>query len=231
LNVNDLTGIADALRTEGVLSKYLNLDLSGSTFTCIGNNTFYSCTSLTNITIPDSVTEIDRAVFDDTAWLWNQPDGLIYAGKVVYDYKGTMPANTSIVLLDGTKGIAGYAFGNCYNLINITIPDSVTNIGDATFNNCNKLTSVTIPDNVTSIGNSAFSNCGLTSVIIGNSVIIIDHGAFSNCNSLTSVTFKGLITNFNNYTFRGSEDLRNKYITGGIGTYTRESGGTVWTKQ
>jgi hypothetical protein len=57
--------------------------------------------------------------------------------------------------------------------------------------------------------------------------------AFAGCDSLTSVTFKCLI-----YTDMFSEDevfpgdLRDKYLEGGIGTYTREDGESeYWTKQ
>jgi len=56
-----------------------------------------------------------------------------------------MPANTSITLLDGIKGIANNAFYDCTNLTSVTIPDSVTSIGDRAFSGCTGLTSVTFP--------------------------------------------------------------------------------------
>ena len=137
----------------------------GGSVTSIGYMAFSDCTRLTGITIPDSVTSIGSSAFDNTAWYKNQPNGLVYAGKVAYKYKGTMPNNTSIVLKEGTLGIGNFAFEDCRGLMSITIPDSVTSIGDGAFYGCTGLTSITIPNRVTSIGEGAFFECtGLTDI-------------------------------------------------------------------
>ena len=78
--------------------------------TSIGDEAFCDCSGLTSVTIGNSVTEIGRRAFDETAWYNNQPDGLVYAGLVAYKYKGTMPSGTSIVLKEGMKGIVGEEF-------------------------------------------------------------------------------------------------------------------------
>ena len=64
----------------------------GNSVTSIGEWAFENCTGLTSITIPDSVTIIGPSAFYGTKWLDNQPDGLVYAGKVAYTYKGEMPS-------------------------------------------------------------------------------------------------------------------------------------------
>ncbi len=104
--------------------------------TSIGHNAFSLCTGLTSITIPNSVTEVELNAFGGTKWYNRQPDGLVYAGLVLYKYKGTMPTNTIIVVNGGTKGIADAAFGSCVGLTSITIPNSVTNIGMYAFQGC-----------------------------------------------------------------------------------------------
>ena len=70
-----------------------------------------------------------------------------------------MPSNTSIVLEEGTKGIAYRAFYGCSGLTNITIPNSVTSIGNRAFYGCNGLTSVTMESMTpTEIDETTFSN-------------------------------------------------------------------------
>ena len=75
--------------------------------TSIGNSAFADYSGLTSITIPNSVESIGSRAFYGTAWLNNQPDGVVYAGKVLYTYKGSMPVGTKISIKDGTLGIAG----------------------------------------------------------------------------------------------------------------------------
>ena len=183
----------------------------GNSVTSIGDRAFYECRGLTSVTIGNSVTEIGRRAFDETAWYNNQPDGLVYAGLVAYKYKGTMPSGTSIVLKEGTKGIAGNAFFRCSGLTSVTIPNSVTSIGDEAFYNCTGLTSVTIPNSVTSIGEWAFFRCsGLTSATIGNSVTSIGEWAFYDCEGLTSVTIGNSVTSIGDKAFWGTAWYNNQ---------------------
>ncbi len=129
---------------------------------------FSNCTSLTTVNIGDNVQSIPSGAFNDTAWYNSQPDGLIYAGKVLYRYKGTMPQGTVIDNIKAdTVCIASEAFRNCTGLQEIIIPDSVQSIGYDAFYNCTGLQTVTIGASVTSIGGYAFYGCtGLKSIIV-----------------------------------------------------------------
>ena len=147
--------------------------------TSIGSGAFEGCKNLTSIKIPNSVTSIGSRAFYETAWYGNQPDGLIYAGKVAYNYKGEMNVNAHITIKEGTIGIAERAFEGCENMNSITIPNSVTNIGLFAFSGCKNLNSIVIPNSVTSIGGVAFYYCsGLKSVIIGTGIKEIGYMAF-----------------------------------------------------
>ena len=136
-----------------------NIDISNSLIS-IGMDAFAHCKNLKNIKIPDSVTTIELGAFNDTLWYNNQPDGLLYAGKVLYLYKGEMPENTKITLKNDTSGIADNAFSYCTNLTNIKIPDSVTIIGAWAFFSCPNLTAIEIPSSVIGIGVYALLGCG-----------------------------------------------------------------------
>ncbi len=176
--------------------------------TSIEDYAFGDCSSLTSVTIPNSVTSIGEKAFYNTPWYNNQPDGVVYAGKVLYKYKGDMPANTSIVIEEGTVSIAPRAFYECSSLTSITIPNSVTSIGFSAFSGCSSLTSVTIGNSVTSIGDDAFSGCtSLESITIPNSVTSIGGGAFSNCSSFTSIAIPCNVTSVDKTIFYGCTSL------------------------
>ena len=207
----------------------------GNGVTSIGGYAFRDCSSLTSITIPNSVTSIGGAAFSGTPWYINQPDGVIYVGKVLYSYKGSMPEGTSISIKDGTINISDAAFRDCNGLTSITIPNSVTTIGGGAFWNCCSLTSMTIPNSVTTIYNYAFRDCssltsvtipnsvtsisegtyygcsGLTSITIPNSVISIDANAFENCNSLATVTLGNGIEHIGDFAFANCGQLTDVY--------------------
>ena len=181
--------------------------------TRIGGYAFELCSNLTSITVPDSVTNIGYAAFSGTAWRSNQPDGVVYAGKVACGYKGSM-FETQIVLKQGTIGIADTAFAGYFiNDFSMIIPDGVTSIGHEAFYCCSGLTSITIPDSVTSIGKDAFSSCSkLVSITIPDGVTSIEEGAFSSCSKLVSITIPDGVTSIGKDAFSSCRSLTNVTI-------------------
>ena len=135
--------------------------------TSLGNS-FYGCSSLTSITIPSSVTSLDRLCFSGCSSL------------------------TSITIPSSVTSLGRSCFSGCSSLTSITIPSSVISLGEYCFDSCSGLTSVSIPSSVTSLGRSCFSACtGLTSITIPSSVTSLGSSCFALCNKLETVYFKG----------------------------------------
>ena len=158
--------------------------------TSIGNYAFYDCSSLSSLTIPNSVTSIGNGAFEYCSLLRSVTIGNSVTSIGSSAFEGCS-ALTSITIPNSVTSIGNGAFEYCSLLRSVTIGNSVTSIEDEVFYNCSSLTSITIPNSVTSIGNYAFYNCSaLTSITIPESVTSIGSNAFSNCSSLTSVTCK-----------------------------------------
>ena len=96
----------------------INTIIANSGMTHIGNSAFYYCSSLTAVTIPDSVISIGEQAFIGCSSL----------GSV--DIPGSVTS------------IGNYAFDYCSSLTAITIPNSVTSIGNSAFANCTSLSDV-----------------------------------------------------------------------------------------
>ena len=105
--------------------------------TYIGVCAFDGCSSLTSITIPNSVTSIGRSAFDGCSSL------------------------TSITIPNSVTSIGQYAFSGCISLTSITIPNSVTKISYCAFKNCKNLENVycyaeTVPNTKTDVFQNAY---------------------------------------------------------------------------
>jgi hypothetical protein len=160
--------------------------------TSIGARAFQDCAALMGVTIPDSVESIGEDAFNNTAWFNAQPDGLVYAGKVAYKFKGEMSEPTALILSDDCKGISAKAFSGCTALTELTIPASVTNIGNEVFFGCTALKKLNILSAVTRISSGPLQYCSaLESITLPASVTYISSRAFEDCAALQDVYYSG----------------------------------------
>jgi len=200
-NPNDQTG--DYYSGNIVIPESVSYDGNDYGVTSIGGSAFNHCTSLTSITIPNSVTSIGRSAFLDCPSLTSItiPNSLTSIGESVF---WGCTSLTSITIPNSVTNIGGGAFYGCTSLTSITIPNSVTSIGSGVFSHCTSLTSITIPNSVTSIGTSAFYDCtSLTNITIPNSVTSIGDNAFQGCSSLTTITIPNSVTSIGESAFWG----------------------------
>jgi len=90
------------------------------------------CKNLETITIPTSVNEIGGYAFSNTKWLYAQraENTLVIVNNIVAD-GGACGKSANIP--EGTVAISDYAFADCYELADVTIPASVKVIGATSF--------------------------------------------------------------------------------------------------
>lgn len=149
----------------------------------IGEDAFYNCKRMKEITLPESVKEIKNRAFYNTAL-------------------------STIVLPEGLTRLGSYVFDDCYYLESVNIPAGITGIEESTFLSCRALKSIELPEKVTYINNYAFSGCSaLTSVTFPNNMTNINYHAFYGCSSLASLTLPQELTVIGGEAFRGCSAL------------------------
>ncbi len=180
----------------------------GSVCESIGNYAFDQCTSLTSITIPNSVKTIGYDAFSSCSLLkevnylgtieeWcnitfaDDSSNPLWYAKNLYT-NGKKPSGN--IILKDIKSIPSYTFYNQYNITSIELPNTIKSIRAEEFSGCTALKSISIPDSVTWVGESAFYNChSLEAINIPDSVTSMGNSVFYNCYSLQNAYIYGSI--------------------------------------
>ena len=182
----------------------------------IGYYAFENCTSLNSITIPNSVTEIRNSAFR----LCTSLTDINIPNSVTEISDGTFASCTSLTNINIPNSVTSIgcdAFENCTSLTDINIPNSVTEIGYSAFENCTSLTEFNIPNGVTGIAMDTFEGCTLlTSITIPNSVTKIRYSAFSDCTSLSKIVIPNSVTEIGGRAFEGCTSLTNINIPNNV---------------
>lgn len=157
----------------------------------IKNAAFYDCTSLCSIQLPQNLEQIGSAAFYNSGYYKTASNWIngyfLYCGK--YLIKVDSKIKDEIVSLSNkTVMLADSAFGDCKNIKEVYIPDSITFISGACFDGATNLSTVHLPDSITEIRFSAFSRCtSLNRITLPENLITIDYNAFRKCSSLNQI--------------------------------------------
>lgn len=191
-------------------------EINGYKVTSIGESAFANSTSLTTVTIPDTVTTIGKMAF------------------------GECTALSSVTFGNSVETIDTSAFSTCTSLLSVDLPDSVTTIGYGAFQDSSAIETISLPQNVTSIGEHAFYGTALfmdesswqndvlyidnylikgkTSLVgrytVKSGTKLIADGAFRNCRDLTGVVINKDVEILGRYVFDECEEIDALYYTG-----------------
>ena len=168
----------------------------------ICDSAFSSCSSLSEIVIPSSVTSIGDGAFSCCHSL------------------------SEIVIPSSVTSIGDHAFSGCDSLSEIVIPSGVTSIGNYAFSGCSSLKYISIPKSVIGLNGNpfvewkgkleclspnfvyeddilfnkdksriiSFRNQNVESYVIPSSVTSIGKGAFTGCYSLSEIVIPSSVT-------------------------------------
>lgn len=177
--------------------------------TTISAGAFLYAGSMTSLTFPNSVTNINLpGLFQNCSNLlafivppanpsYASVDGVLFnhSQTTLLRYPG---AKAGHYLIPGSvTNIEDYAFQNCREVAEVIIPDGVTRIGTYAFVRCASLTNAAIPSSVTSLGSFAFNGCPrLGKVTIPGSIQYVRDGAFGSCTNLTSLAIGNGVISF-----------------------------------
>ena len=210
--------------------------IDGKPVTSIGQGVFYFCTSLTSVSLPNSLKNIGNGAFQQCTFLTSLhiPSNVTTIGEAAFFFCLSMieidvnASNPNYASADGVLYDKPFATLIQYPGARVgafALPSSVTSIGAGAFAGSASLTSLVIPSGVTSIKKWAFEYCtSLTSVSIPNGVTVVENFTFDHCTSLSYVAMPNSVNSigkgaFEDCTSMISLNLPNSVTTVGYGAF------------
>ena len=140
-----------------------------STVTAIGEEAFYNCRKLKEITIPAGFKTIGNSAFQDC------------------------DALEKVSFSEGLKKIGDGAFFGCSSLKDIKLPDSLETIGGYAFQDCKKISNINIPKDLikTDDFRKIFQSCDIKSISVADGNKFYD--SRDNCNGVIETATNTLV--------------------------------------
>ncbi len=218
INDTDLSAIKN-------LTSLMKLDLSETIITELPSDFMYNRTSLLEVKLPSTVTEIGSSAFRGCTRLQSFDLNGITEIKS-YAFYGCK--SLSYINLNGVQTIGDYAFYECSKLNNLDLSTVISTgsysfaycnmlesvdlssaiiIGYDSFLNCTALKSVVLGDNLQNIYYGSFYNTAIEAITIPNTLNSIDDEVFYNCKNLKSVEIPSSVTSIGYRAFYGCTAL------------------------
>lgn len=160
--------------------------------TTLQRNAFDGCTSLSQITLPTSLTTINQNAFSDVPASTIDLSNVQYIGQQAFFNAGI----SGVVNLPNLTSLGTGAFQGCQYITECNIGPNLSTIGDASFLECSGLTKVTGLSNITTIPARMFYDCtSLTTVDIDfSSITALGGQCMSNCGLQVSLDLSNVTT-------------------------------------
>ena len=189
---------------------------------------FDGCTALSEIELPESLEDFGENDIRETGRRGGKT-GLWIQNGWLLGYIGEAPAE--VVVPEGVKGIASFAFAEqawlervtlpstlkyiganafraCTSLECVELPEGLVSVGDGAFRDCTWMQEVTFPESLETIGDLAFGNCSmLEGIECCDGLQVIGEGAFSNCWRMLSVALPASVDEIGARAFYNCKNL------------------------
>jgi hypothetical protein len=211
----------------------------------IGKKAFVNCKSLSQITLPSSLSSMGESAFFGCSSIKtiSLPANLTKLPKKAF---AKCTSLTSVTYPNTITEIGDYAFEGCTSLSVNSLPSSLLVLGDGSFSGCKfpsrfelpsnlirlggsffvgtGITEVVIPESVTEIGPQAFAGLTFTSIKLPDHLQTLGQAAFYNCINLSAIHLPDSIQEMGSSVFYGCTSLTSVTIPEGVkvlsGTFT-----------
>ena len=206
-NISDLTG-----------NIVIPSSIDGNNVVSLGFKAFYGSTSITEVTLPNTLKNVGGYAFAGCTKLAkiNFGTGVQYLSINAFE---NCTALTSLSIPKSlTKDCGNHPFAGCSNITSVTFEDGITQIPGFLCQDLTGITEITIPNSATKIGVHAFSGCTkLAKINFGTGVQYLSINAFENCTALTSLSIpKSLTKDCGNHPFAGCSNITSVTFEDGI---------------
>ncbi len=190
--------------------------------TQIGDDVFSYNTAITSIVIPNTVKVIRSGAFSGCSSLSQitLSESLESIGEEAFRGSGIK----EVRIPDSVTSIGERVFYYCENLENVVLPGGLKIIAEGMFTGCNSLKEIEIPNQVSVIANCAFDSCeGLETVQFSNSLEEIGEEAFRFCQNLKEIEISSKMKSIGKDAFYYCKSMRKAVFLAGVETIGKEA--------